>query len=509
MSKPASSDKAGSTHGRSTKGRSRNSRSKDSRPKDGQSIKNGPKKSSQTRSKVSEARQQSLKALKQVLAGQSLSAVQPATIDKLSDSRDRGLANEIVNGVLRWRWQLEFFVSRLLAKPLKKKDSDIQLVLLMALYELQACRTPDYAIINEAVELVRRSGKKWAASLVNAVLRRFTREHESLTASINSDIASLSHPEWIIRKLKADWPEHWQQILQANNQRPAFWLRVNQRQFDVERYQSLLSDNGVEFDDAAAQDINIGQAIRLTQGVDVRSLPGFDDGAVSVQDAAAQLSASLLDVGDSGIDGQQGQRVLDLCAAPGGKTCHLLEQYPSIRKLVAVELDAKRMTRVGENLQRLKLLPEDTDGSAGEVELVVADARDYERWWNGEGFDRILIDAPCSASGVIRRHPDIKSLRRETDIQALVELQAEILDAAWRMLAAGGVLLYVTCSIFKDENETQMQRFLSAHEDAKVLEITDDMVGNDWGRMCDPGRQLFPGEHDGDGFYFCRLTKLA
>jgi len=468
-----------------------------------------PKKSQQKRSKVSEARQQSLKALKQVFAGQSLSTVQPGTIDKLADSRDRGLANEIVNGVLRWRWQLEFFISRLLAKPLKKKDSDIQLVLLMALYELQECRTPDYAIINEAVELVRKSGRKWAASLVNAVLRRFTRERELLTDSIEGESAKFSHPEWIISRIKNDWPDHWPQILQANNQRPAFWLRVNQRQFDVGRYQSLLSDNGVEFDESAASDIIIEQAIKLTQGVDVRSLPGFDDGAVSVQDAAAQLSTVLLDVGDAGADGQQGQQVLDLCAAPGGKTCHLLEHYPSIRKLVAVEFDAKRMTRVGENLQRLKLLPEDGDGAASEVELVVADARDYERWWSGEPFERILIDAPCSASGVIRRHPDIKSLRRETDIQSLVELQAEILDAAWQMLAVGGVLLYVTCSIFKDENEAQMKRFMSTHGDASVLEITDDMVGMNWGRGCDPGRQLFPGEHAADGFYFCRLTKLA
>ncbi len=356
---------------------------------------------------------------------------------------------------------------------------------------------------------MRKSGKKWAASLVNAVLRRFTRERESLTESINSESASFSHPEWIISRIKHDWPDHWQQILQANNQRPAFWLRVNQRRFSVEEYQSLLSEGGVEFDGHATDDIMIGQAIKLTQGVDVRSLPGFDDGAVSVQDAGAQLSASLLEVADVGVDGQQGQHVLDLCAAPGGKTCHLLEHYPSIRKLVAVEFDSKRMKRVGENLQRLKLLPEDNAESASEVDLVVADARDYERWWSGEPFDRILIDAPCSASGVIRRHPDIKTLRRETDIQALVVLQAEILDAAWQMLAVGGELLYVTCSIFKDENERQVSSFMTAHQDAKALEITEGMVGMNWGRPCNPGLQLFPGEHDADGFYFCRLTKLA
>ena len=250
------------------------------------------KRSQQKRSKVSEARLQSLKALKQVFAGQSLSTVQPATIDTLSDSRDRGLANEIVNGVLRWRWQLEFFISRLLAKPLKQKDSDVQLVLLMALYELQECRTPDYAIINEAVELVRKSGKKWAASLVNAVLRRFTRERESLAEGIKKDSEKYSHPEWLISKIKNDWPQHWEQILQANNQRPAFWLRVNQRQYELAQYQSMLTAAEIEFDEEAATATSLGQAIKLEQGIDVRTLPGFEDGAVSVQDAGAQLCAS-------------------------------------------------------------------------------------------------------------------------------------------------------------------------------------------------------------------------
>lgn len=432
--------------------------------------------------KISVARQASLKTLKQVFAGQSLSVAQTLTIDKLEDKRDRGLANEIVNGVLRWRWQLEYFVSRLLTKPLKPKDNEVQLILLMALYELTECRTPDYAIINEAVELVRKSGKKWAAALVNAVLRRFTREKEKLLGSISQDQARYSHPGWLLAKIKNDWPEHWQQIVNANNQRPAFWLRVNQRQFNTSQYQQLLIENGIASDASELAD----HALKLAQGVDVRSLPGFTDGAISVQDVGAQLAAELLDVSNH-------HRVLDLCAAPGGKTCHILERYNSLKSLLAVELDEQRMQRVSENLQRLKLT----------AALTVADARDYQQWWNGEYFDRILIDAPCSASGVIRRHPDIKTLRRESDINQLVNLQAEILFSAWQMLAAGGELLYVTCSVFKDENENQIATFLSQNNDAVEIEINAD-----WGQVCEHGRQLLPGEQDADGFYFCRLRKL-
>lgn len=434
---------------------------------------------------MSVARAASLKALKQVFNGQSLSAVQVHTTDRLEDARDRGLANEIVNGVLRWRWQLEFFISRLLKKPLKPKDIEVQLILLMALYELDECRTPDYAVINESVELVRKSGKKWAAGLVNAVLRSFTREKEKLTASINDGVVRYSHPAWILEKIKRDWPQHWQQILDANNQRPAFCLRVNQLQHSVSEYQQLLTEEGLESSPVALSD----HALKLTHGTDVRALPGFAEGAISVQDAGAQLVAELLKVPEAG-------RVLDLCAAPGGKTCHILERYKSIDGLIAVEFDEQRMKRVTENLQRLKL--------EARAELIVADARDTGRWWDGEKFARILIDAPCSASGVIRRHPDIKTLRRESDIEPLVKLQSEILQSAWQMLEPGGELLYVTCSIFKDENQNQVQGFLSVHEDAVEIKIDAD-----WGQSCEYGRQLFPGEQDADGFYYCLLKKTC
>lgn len=452
-------------------------------------AKASPSAHSKTRhTKASIARQAGLKTLKQVFNGLSLSVARTRTIEKLEDRRDRGLANELVNGVLRWRWQLEFYISQLLSKPLKSKDSDVQLILLMALYELIECRTPDYAIINEAVELVRApgekgAGKKWAASLVNAVLRRFTREKDQLINSIKDDVVRYSHPGWLLKKIKHDWPDNWQQILQANNQRPTFWLRVNQSHSSAALYQRLLSDNNI---DSAVSSL-AGHALQLSHGVDVRMLPGFDEGVVSVQDAGAQLAAELLNIGDS-----DHYRVLDLCAAPGGKTCHLLESYKTIDYLLAVELDEQRMARVSENLQRLKL----------SAELMVADAREYKKWWSGKQFDRILIDAPCSASGVIRRHPDIKSLRRESDIKQLVKLQSEILLSAWQMLAAGGELLYVTCSVFMDENQNQINNFMRHHSDAEEIKIQAD-----WGQLCKYGRQLLPGEQDADGFYFCRLKK--
>lgn len=437
-------------------------------------------------SKVSAARQASLKTLKLVYDGQSLSVAQKKLLDNLDDQRDRGLANEIVNGVLRWRWQLAFILSQLLSKPLKAKDIDVQLILQMALYEIIECRTPDYAIINEAVELVRKSKKKWAASLVNAVLRNFTRNKEQILASVNNAGENYSHPEWIIKKIKEDWPDRWQAILNANNQRPAFWLRVNQSQTKLPEYQQLLSDAGIE---AVASSLT-GHALKLSQGIDVQRLPYFVQGVVSVQDVGAQLAADLLNVSAD-------QRVLDLCAAPGGKTCHILESCNTIKQMVAVELEESRMQRVRENLQRLKF--DDVD-----VALIVADACDYKEWWQGNLFDRILVDAPCSASGVIRRHPDIKTLRRESDIEHLVKVQSEILSSAWRMLSEGGELLYVTCSVFKDENERQIENFFSKNKNVAEIKIMAD-----WGEACQYGRQLFPGEQDADGFYFCRLTKIA
>ena len=443
-----------------------------------------------------------------VLSGSSLSSLQSVTIDALPDKRDRGLASELVYGVLRHYWQLDYLLSCLLSKSLKNKDDDIRLHLLLGLYELWQCRTPDYAVVNETVNKVRKSRKKWAASMINAVLRRFEREKESLQQQLSAqpEPVRLSHPKWMVDMLRHDWPGAgdgeqpgkqagkdtgkdsggWQYILQQNNLRAPMYLRVNSRQLTPDQYLQKLVDQGIEAElDGFSQPAHA--AIRLRHSQDARSLPGFEQGLVSVQDIAAQMAAVLLPV-------EPGQRVLDLCAAPGGKTCHLLEAYPGLDRLVAVEIDETRMQRVQENLDRLQL-------DDGKTELVTADVLEYRQWWDGEPFDRILIDAPCSASGVIRRHPDIKLLRREQDIGMLVALQKQILDSAWQMLAPGGLLLYATCSVFRDENDRQVQAFLGSTADAQ-----EDRFEADWGIRCEVGRQLLPGHTD--GFYYCRLIKV-
>ena len=389
---------------------------------------------------------------------------------------------ELVYGVLRWRFRLEALIAQLIKKPVRSKDYDLQLVLVIALYELTELNAPGYAVVDEAVRQVKQSGRKWAAGLVNAVLRAFERDPGSYLSAIEADAAAwYSHPPWLLAKLRQDWPDDWRGILTANNERPPLWLRVNPRHCTVDMYLQQLADCGIH----AVRHGYAPEALRLERAVDVGELPGFAEGWVSVQDAAAQLAAPLLDAGAD-------QRVLDLCAAPGGKTCHILELQPALAEMVAVELDAQRMQRVEQNLQRLGL----------HARLLVADAGDAAGWWDGRGFERILVDAPCSATGVIRRHPDIKSLRQADDLTQLVGVQHRILRQAWRLLQPGGQMLYVTCSVLRQENEQQIEALLADCADA--LEMTIDA---DWGHACRYGRQLLPGETGADGFYFARLQK--
>lgn len=428
------------------------------------------------------SRSVALKMLQKVFQGRSLASVK-SEADSL-EKRQRALTMELVRGVLRWRWKLEYLLGLLMKKPLRSKEQELQLLLLLALYELMELSTPEYAVVNETVQLSRSLDKAWASGLVNGVLRSFTRNRQDyLSRSDSDEVARYSHPDWFINCLRKDWPEHWQQILQANNQRPPLWLRVNQIQKETLQYKKLLDEQGLE----SSIHPTAPQAIKLGRSIDVFSLPGFDQGMVSVQDAGAQLAAGLLDV-------RAGQKVLDLCAAPGGKTCHLLELEPEIKKLVAVELEETRMQKVRENLDRLKL----------DAELIVADASDVSTWWDGEPFDRILVDAPCSTSGVIRRHPDIKSLRREDDLPSLVQTQQKILQQAWQMLSPGGLLLYVTCSVLRQENEVQIMKLLNEQDDADEI-----ILDASWGVSCDHGRQLLPGEDDNDGFYFACLRKTG
>ena len=429
------------------------------------------------------ARAVAVDVLSAVLVNRRSLATAKSLADSVADARDRALAMELVYGVLRWRIRLEALLAKLLRKPLKPKDQDLQLILLVALYELIELHTPDYAVVNEAVAQSRRIGKQWASSMVNAVLRNFLREREGLMAAVDRDrIARLSHPAWLVERIEQDWPDAVERILAANNGRPPMWLRVNLGRVSVEDYSNRLMEEGLN----AHTHPLAKAALKLESPLDVSRLPGFSEGLVSVQDASAQLAAGLLDV-------TAANRVLDVCAAPGGKTCHVLEAGAEL-DMTAVELEPSRLLKVQQNLDRLGL----------RATLVVADASRAGDWWDGQPFDRILVDAPCSATGVIRRHPDIKSLRQPNDLQSLADTQHRILAQSWQMLRPGGVLLYVTCSILRQENEAQIARLLSEQPDAAEVPIEAA-----WGISCRHGRQLLPGDMDGDGFYFARLEKRA
>ncbi len=413
--------------------------------------------------------------------GQSLSTVREDVYTKLTEPRDRGFSMELVQGVCRWRWKLDAILLACLNKPLRKKEKEIKLLLYLALYELLAMHTPDYAVVDEAVKLTRKLSKPWAKALVNAVLRNFLRESESILASLD-ETAGYSHPSWLIERIRADWPNHWQSVLQHNNERAPLTLRVNRLRTTRQDYLTVLTEHGLTASVNALSD----DAITLTDNVDITSLPGFSQGLFSVQDAGAQLAAPLLQC-------EQGMSVLDLCAAPGGKTCHVLESTANKIEMLAVDVDATRVQRIEQNLQRLQLQAMVRVADAADAASLAADA-----------FQRILVDAPCSATGVIRRHPDIKSLRQADDIETLVALQAAILNNAWRSLQLDGLLLYVTCSVLRDENSLQMERFLQQHSDA-----VEQPLAVDWGQACSVGRQLLPGEQDADGFYYCLVRKCG
>ncbi len=413
--------------------------------------------------------------------GHSLAQALPAPLATLTDTRERGFAQELCYGVLRHRARLRALCAPLLARPLAARDLDVECLLLAALHQLDTLEGAPHGAVHGAVEAARALGKPWAAGLVNAVLRRFLRERSQCLARVANDTeARHDHPQWLIEALGRDWPDDWEAICTANNQRPPFTLRVNARRLTRDEYLELLAEHGI----GARATHASPQGVVLSRPCDVRALPGFAQGLCSVQDEAAQLAAGLLDVA-------AGQRVLDACAAPGGKTAHLLEYAPGIR-LIALDHDAARLARVRENLARLEL----------DAQLVCADARDSANWWDGIPFERILLDAPCSASGVLRRHPDGKWLKQAADLPALAAQQARLLDALWPLLAPGGMLLYATCSVFDQENAAVIARFLAHTSDAKALPIMAD-----WGRACRPGRQILPGQGGMDGFYYARLAK--
>jgi 16S rRNA (cytosine967-C5)-methyltransferase len=412
--------------------------------------------------------------------GQTLTQAAERESAVCKDPRDAALVKELCYGTLRWQPRLEAWLTKLMERPLKGTDQDVKFVLLLGLYQLAYMRVPAHAAVQETVECCRSLDKAWAAGLVNAVLRRFQREQTEIEAAVADDIqARYAYPKWFIEELKRDWPEHWQTMLDAGNERPPFTLRVNRRVQSREDYLARLAAAGMDATPCA----HSADGVTLTSAVDVKTLPGFAEGAVSVQDEGAQLAEALLDASD-------GMRVLDACAAPGGKTCHLLERHDLA--LTAVELEARRAQRILENLRRLKL----------EATLKVADAAEVQSWWDGEPYQRILLDAPCSASGVVRRHPDVKLRRTPQEVATAAGLQAKLLGALWPLLAPGGKLLYVTCSVFQRENAAQIAAFLAGHPDAAALPLTVE-----WGVAAGAGRQVLTGEGGMDGFYYACLEK--
>jgi 16S rRNA (cytosine967-C5)-methyltransferase len=424
------------------------------------------------------------KALAAVLSGKaSLNSSLPTQLDKVED-RDRGFTQDLAFGTARWQPRLSALAEKLLQKPFKTADADVEALLLVGLYQLLYTRVPAHAAIGETVGCADKLKKPWAKGLLNAVLRNAQRESETIFAELERDpVVRTAHPRWLQKSLKAFWPEQWEAICEANNAHPPMILRVNRRHHSRDTYLGLLTEAGI----AATPCVYSRDGIILEAAADVRSLPGFAEGWISVQDEAAQLAADLLDLAP-------GQRVLDACCAPGGKTCHILEAEPALAGVVAVDLEAKRLVRVKENLERLGL----------DAELIAADGRDTEKWWDGKPFQRILLDAPCSATGVIRRHPDIKLTRQPDDIVALAQLQGELLDAMWKTLEVGGILLYATCSTLPTENTEVIAAFLERTPGARELDLATSA-----GIKQPHGRQLLAQQGGHDGFYYAKLIKIA
>jgi 16S rRNA (cytosine967-C5)-methyltransferase len=416
--------------------------------------------------------------LRGVLAGRSLDAELAAAwhAHPQLDARGRAAVQDLAYGALRFLPRLEALLEALLEKPLR--DERLRALLLIALHQLEATRAAPHAVVDHAVRTCHALGLTSAKGLANAVLRNFLRRRAALAARAQrTEPARFCHPQWWIDKLRAQYLQDYAAILEAGNAHPPLALRVNCRRGSVADYLALLREQGIQGEPQGAS------AVLLRKAVPAARVPGLSEGRVSVQDVAAQLAAPLLDLVD-------GMRVLDACAAPGGKTGHALELADV--ELTALDEDAARLERVRDNLARLGLT----------ARIVCGDACDPAAWWDGKRFDRILLDAPCSASGIVRRHPDIKWLRREADIEHYVELQARMLDALWQTLESGGKFLYATCSVFQEENREQVARFEKRHRDARRLTLPalDEEIQARAGQLLPDGRH--------DGFYYALLQKL-
>ncbi|WP_058960613.1 16S rRNA (cytosine(967)-C(5))-methyltransferase RsmB [Type-E symbiont of Plautia stali] len=406
--------------------------------------------------------------------GESLSAILPGAQKTLAD-KDGALLQELCFGVMRTLPQLEALIGKLMERTLTGKQRVLHYLIMVGLYQLLYTRVPAHAALAETVagaEVLKRTALK---GLINGVLRQFQRQQEELVAAVDQGPQRYWHPGWLLKRLQTAWPDRWQQIVDANNQRPPMWLRVNRQHHSRDAWLNLL-----QAEDKAAFPADAPDALRLESPAPVSQLPGFDQGWVTVQDLSAQRCALLLEP-------QNNEAILDLCAAPGGKTTHILEIAPQA-KVLAVDIDQQRLTRVHENLQRLGM----------QAEVRQGDGRTPAEWCGDQQFDRILLDAPCSATGVIRRHPDIKWLRRDRDIPELAALQREILNAVWPRLKSGGTMIYATCSILPEENHQQIAAFLAEHDDAAAEQLPEGQI-NGW--------QVFPSVDGGDGFFYAKLIK--
>lgn len=438
-------------------------------------------------------RQVAVKVLTNILLQQGSLSTQLARHQLDVASEHTPMLKELCFGVCRQYPRLNSIALHLLAHPFEEKDTDLYAVLLLGLYQLTYMNTPDHAAVNETVEACRLLNKDWATKLMNAVLRRYQREADEIVEALEAQPSvEFNMPKWLVKRFNKHWPDHLEDIIDASNTHPPMCIRINESLVSRETYKEQLADLGIDSEDGEFSD----SALYLRNAVRVAELPGFDDGFVSVQDEAAQLSAQILSPKD-------GEKVLDACAAPGGKTGHLLEKANlsglSSMELTAVELEPWRMEKIESNLKRLGY----------SAQLICADASDLEAWWDGEHFDKILLDVPCTATGVIRRNPDIKINRKPADIDDLVLIQREILNKVWATLKSGGFMLYATCSLMPEENEQQVQHFLANQDDAKEVALNSlapDEAAK-WGIPVSHGRQLFPHINGHDGFYYCLLQK--
>jgi len=409
--------------------------------------------------------------------GGSLDAALEKRAEGVPDG-DRALFQELSYGSLRWYWRAKGIIDQLLERPVKKRDRVVEALLVVGIYQLDQMRLPAHAAIHTAVEACIAVDRPGAKGLVNAVLRNFQRRGEALIEALSGD-ARDAHPDWLWRAIHAQWPEQAAEIIDADNQRPPMALRVNTRAVSVDAYLETLANAGIE----GGPTPHAPAGVVLSRGVNVDQLPGFDRGWVSVQDTSAQLLPGLVT--------ETPRRILDACAAPGGKLTHLLESFPQARAL-AVELDAGRAARVRDNLARLGLA----------ASVIVADAAETPTWWDGEPFDLVVLDVPCSGTGVIRRHPDIKVLRRASDIDQFVATQQRLMAGLWKTVAPGGLMLYVTCSILAEENQAQVEGFLNRTPDAR-----EEPVNLPVGTALSHGWQLLPQREAGDGFFYAKLRK--